>query len=431
MPNLMKAFDVKEEKVSVKPVKDYDIFKDKELLDSLRNTIISNLIDDKVPNNKLLHEYINDEIDKALLGYDLTNLERSHIFNLIDNEINGYGPITELLEDPNITEIMVNGKNEVYVEIDGQISKDDSVSFINDEHIIRTVQKIVQPLGRTIDTANPMVDARLEDGSRLNAVIPPLSLKGPVVTIRKFRRDMERIDDFLRTGAMTPYMARFLDAAVKAKLNIIICGGTGAGKTTLLRMISGIMTPSSGTITIDNLNYKDNELEIKKRISFLTGNTKLYKDLSAYELLTMCGEYYGLSKKEINNRIKDLTNRFKMKDFLYQRISSLSTGQTQRVSIARCLVHNPKYYILDEPTSGLDIISSKVILDTIKQEQEKGNCILYSTHYMEEADTICDRIIFINKGKIIATGTPSEIKKKTNTNNLRDAFFALAGDSDE
>ena len=117
--------------------------------------------------NKYNYVVVNDEIDKALLGYDLTNLERSHIFNLIDNEINGYGPITELLEDPNITEIMVNGKNEVYVEIDGQISKDDSVSFINDEHIIRTVQKIVQPLGRTIDTANPMVDARLEDGSML------------------------------------------------------------------------------------------------------------------------------------------------------------------------------------------------------------------------------------------------------------------------
>lgn len=130
------------------------------------------------------------------------------------------------------------------------------------------------------------------------------------------------------------------------------------------------MTPSSGTITIDNLNYKDNELEIKKRISFLTGNTKLYKDLSAYELLTMCGEYYGLSTKEINNRIKDLTDRFKMKDFLYQRISSLSTGQTQRVSIARCLVHNPKYYILDEPTSGLDIISSKVILDTHQRRKK-------------------------------------------------------------
>mgnify|MGYP000389855859 CR=1 FL=1 len=202
-----------------------------------------------------------------------------------------------------------------------------------------------------------------------------------------------------------------------------ILGPNGAGKTTLLRMISGIMTPSSGTITIDNLNYKDNELEIKKRISFLTGNTKLYKDLSAYELLTMCGEYYGLSTKEINNRIKDLTDRFKMKDFLYQRISSLSTGQTQRVSIARCLVHNPKYYILDEPTSGLDIISSKVILDTIKEERNKGNCILYSTHYMEEAEKLSDRIGIMNKGKLIELGTAKELIKKKKAKTFEDAFI--------
>ena len=249
---LMEAFDVKEEKVEVRAIKDYDIFKDKELLDNLRNTIISNLIDDKIPDNKMLNEYINDEIDKALFGYDLTNLERSHIFHLIDNEINGYGPITELLEDPNITEIMVNGKNEVFVEIDGQISKDDSVSFINDEHIIRTIQKIVQPLGRTVDTANPMVDARLEDGSRLNAVIPPLSLKGPVLTIRKFRRDMESIEDFLRTGSMTPYMARFLEACVRAKLNIVICGGTGSGKTTLLNALSSFIGDDERIITIED-----------------------------------------------------------------------------------------------------------------------------------------------------------------------------------
>ena len=258
---LLNVFDIKEEKVEVKPVADYDIFKDKELLDNLRNTIISNLIDDKIPNDKSLHEYINNEIDKALFGYDLTNLERSHIFNLIDNEINGYGPITELLDDPNITEIMVNGKNEVYVEIDGQISKDDSVSFINDEHIIRTIQKIVQPLGRTIDTANPMVDARLEDGSRLNAVIPPLSLKGPVVTIRKFRRDMQSIEDFLRTGTITPYMARFLDAAVRAKLNIIICGGTGSGKTTLLNALSSFIGDHERIITIEDAA----ELRLRQR----------------------------------------------------------------------------------------------------------------------------------------------------------------------
>ena len=131
----------------------------------------------------------------------------------------------------------------------------------------------------------------------------------------------------------------------KNKICLII-GRNGSGKTTLLRMISGIMTPSSGNITIDNLSYSNNELEIKKKIAFLTGNTKLYKDLSAYELLTMCGEYYGLNKKNIVNRIEELSQKFNMQDFLYQKIGTLSTGQMQRVSIARCLVHNPKYYIL-------------------------------------------------------------------------------------
>ena len=210
-----------------------------------------------------------------------------------------------------------------------------------------------------------------------------------------------------------------------------ILGPNGAGKTTLLRIIAGIMTPTSGTVTIDNLNYQDNEIEIKKKIAFLTGNTKLYKDLSAYELLTMCGNYYKMNKKEIKDRIKYLTNTFDMESFLYQKIGTLSTGQTQRVSIARCIMHNPKYYILDEPTSGLDIISSKVILDTIKKEKENNKCILYSTHYMEEAENICDRVILMNKGKILLEGTPEEIKNKTNTSNLREAFFSLVGGSHE
>lgn len=211
-----------------------------------------------------------------------------------------------------------------------------------------------------------------------------------------------------------------------------ILGPNGAGKTTLLRMIAGIMTPSSGTINIDNLNYKDNEIKIKKQIAFLTGNTKLYKDLSTYELLTICGKYYEMSKQDIINRIKELSKTFSMETFLHQKIGTLSTGQTQRVGIARCLMHNPKYYILDEPTSGLDIISSKVILDTIKKEKEVGKCILYSTHYMEEADNICDRVVLMNHGKIIIIDTPEEIKKKTNTTNLRDAFFTLTrGDNNE
>ena len=204
-----------------------------------------------------------------------------------------------------------------------------------------------------------------------------------------------------------------------------ILGPNGAGKTTLLRMIAGIMSVSSGNILIDGMNYIDNEIDIKKRIAFLTGNTKLYKDISPYELLVMTGEYYDMDKNLTQKRIKELTKKFGMEGFLHQRIENLSTGQTQKVAIARCLIHNPKYYILDEPTSGLDIISSKVILDMIKEEKKNNKCILYSTHYMEEAENICDRVILINKGEIIIEGTPSDIKKKTNTDNLRDAFFAL------
>lgn len=233
-------------------VTDYEAFSDKELLEELRTKIIQGLIDKHTGDSNMTTLAIRQEVDNAVSGYDLTIIERSYLYNLIDNEVNGYGPITELLEDKDITEIMVNGKDEVYIELDGKILKDESVSFINEEHIVRTIQRLIQPLGRTIDTANPMVDARLADGSRLNAVLPPLSLKGPVLTIRKFKSELANIDDFLRNGALTPYMARFLEACVKAKLNILICGGTGAGKTTLLNILSSFIGENERIVTIED-----------------------------------------------------------------------------------------------------------------------------------------------------------------------------------
>lgn len=250
--SLIDAFNIERKTAKPDIVTDYDIFQDKKLLDDLRTKIVENLIDKEMPEDKLLNEFINDEIDATIEGYDLTNLERSHLFNLIDNEINGYGPITELLEDKNITEIMVNSPKEIYIEIDGQLIKDESISFINDEHIIRTIQRLIEPLGRTIDAANPMVDSRLADGSRINAVIPPLSTKGPVITIRKFKETMTHIEDLIRIGTLTPYMARFLDAAVRGKLNIIVCGGTGSGKTTLLNILSGFISSQERIVTIED-----------------------------------------------------------------------------------------------------------------------------------------------------------------------------------
>lgn len=207
-----------------------------------------------------------------------------------------------------------------------------------------------------------------------------------------------------------------------------IIGPNGAGKTTMLRMLAGIMEPSSGSILIDGESYQNNSIDIKKRIAFLSGNTKLYKDISPMELLYMCGEYYNVEKNILDKRIEEIIDRFDMKSFMHQRIENLSTGQYQRVSIARCLVHDPKYYIFDEVTSGLDIISSKVIIDFIKEEKKRGKCIIYSTHYMEEVSSICDKILLLNKGSVLMEGTLKEIKKKSGKDNLRDAFFELMRD---
>ena len=274
--SLIDAFEVKPAKVKINNISDYEIFQDKELLDNLRTNIIQNLIDENIPDDKLLEQYINDEIDKSINGYDLDYLQRNYIYNLIQNEITGYGPITELLGDDSVTEIMVNGPNSIYVEVDGKILKEETISFINDKHIVRTIQRIVQPLGRTIDAANPMVDARLRDGSRLNAIIAPLSLKGPVLTIRKFAKNLEGIEDLLMKGTLTNDMAIFLEACVKAKLNILISGGTGTGKTTLLNILSSFIGEDERIITIEDAA----ELKLKQKhvISLETRNMNYEKE---------------------------------------------------------------------------------------------------------------------------------------------------------
>lgn len=269
--SLIEAFNIEKKPTKITSVTDYDVFADKKLLDELRTKIVENLIDQEMPEDKFLSDFMNDEIDKTIEGYDLSNLERSHLYNLIDNEINGYGPLTELLEDKNITEIMVNSPKEIYIEIDGQIIKDESVSFINDEHIVRTIERMIGPMGRTIDATNPMVDSRLKDGSRINAVIPPLSTKGPVITIRKFKGEMTSADDMIRIGSMTPYMATFLEAAVRGKCNIVVCGGTGSGKTTLLNILSGFIPSEERIITIEDAAelrlHKEHVISLETRVT--------------------------------------------------------------------------------------------------------------------------------------------------------------------
>jgi len=209
-----------------------------------------------------------------------------------------------------------------------------------------------------------------------------------------------------------------------------ILGPNGAGKTTLLRMLGCLMEPTEGRVEIydeEGVPVAD-EGSRKRKIGYLSGNTKLYHRFSTRELLTIMGDIYGLEPSVIKDRIDYICSVLGMEEFIDNKIERLSTGQTQRANISRCLIHMPDIYIFDEPTLGLDIISSQAIIEFMKNEKEKGKTILYSTHYMEEAQYLCDKISMMHHGKIVVSGKPDELMGDTETNNLRDAFMSIVSD---
>jgi pilus assembly protein CpaF len=176
---------------------------------------------------------------------------RAGLLKDILNEFFGFGPIEPLLEDPSITEIMVNGPHQVYIERAGKVQLS-PVRFDDDDHVRRVIERIILPLGRRIDYDTPLVDARLPDGSRVNAVIAPVSIDGPCITIRKFSRKRLTVDDLIGFGSITPPIAEFLKACVVARLNVVVSGGTGSGKTTLLNVLSGFIPNDERIVTIED-----------------------------------------------------------------------------------------------------------------------------------------------------------------------------------
>src|SRR5687768_1180703 len=184
-------------------------------------------------------------------GLALTRAERVRMLEQITAEILGLGPLEPLLRDETLTEVMVNGPQQVYIEREGKLELT-NVTFQNDEHVMKIIQRIIAPIGRRVDESSPMVDARLADGSRVNAIIPPLSLVGPVITIRKFSATPYTVDDLVRFGTSTPEMFEFLEACVKARLNIFVSGGTGSGKTTMLNILSSFIPDDERIVTIED-----------------------------------------------------------------------------------------------------------------------------------------------------------------------------------
>jgi pilus assembly protein CpaF len=200
-----------------------------------------------------LTEWVEQAVEKELRSdtTPLTGGERTRIIKEIVDDIMGYGPLEPLLSDDSVTEVMVNGYDSIYIERGGRIQAAET-SFLDNAHLLRIIEKIVSQVGRRIDEASPMVDARLPDGSRVNAIIPPLSLRGPAVTIRKFSRDPYTIHDLVRFGTVSEKASEFLTACVRGKMNVLISGGTGTGKTTMLNAMSAFIPNKERIITIED-----------------------------------------------------------------------------------------------------------------------------------------------------------------------------------
>ena len=224
------------------------------LLETVQAYLVANVnsfseLNDPAEIRRQIEPVLNEAITTANLI--LSRQVRQQLLDLIIADTLGYGPIQPLLDRDDISEVMVNGPKQIYYEHNGRLLTS-PIKFMDDNHVMRVIERIVTPLGRRIDQASPMVDARLPDGSRVNAIIPPLSLVGPVITIRKFKRDPLTVEDLIRFGAFRADLPNFSNAAVRARLNIIVSGGTGSGKTTLLNVLSSFIPEDERIVTIED-----------------------------------------------------------------------------------------------------------------------------------------------------------------------------------
>ncbi len=202
-------------------------------------------ITDRAAMYKMIDDRVNDDENM------IARIDRAQVTTDLFNDIMGYGPIEVLIQDPRYSEIMVNGPDHIYVEEKGKLKLTD-LKFRDEEHLMNVIDRIVSQVGRHVDEASPMVDARLLDGSRVNAIIPPLSLVGPILTIRKFGKNPITAQQLLQFGSLSPKMLQFLEACVKGKLNIVVSGGTGSGKTTLLNVLSSYIPEDERIVTIED-----------------------------------------------------------------------------------------------------------------------------------------------------------------------------------
>jgi pilus assembly protein CpaF len=235
--------------------------------------------------NEMIHTLLQQAYQNTKL--QLPNTIRDQLFHEILDDLLGFGPLQPLLDDPEISEVMVNGPKSVYIERKGKLTKT-NITFENDAAVIRIIEKIVLPLGRHIDSDSPTVDARLPDGSRVNAIIPPCAIDGPTVTIRKFQKDKLTIEQLIKYDSITQNMADFIRACVISRLNIVISGGTGSGKTTLLNILSSFIPNDERIVTVEDAAELKLQQDHVVRLETKTANIDGRNAVSIRELVRNC-----------------------------------------------------------------------------------------------------------------------------------------------
>jgi len=217
-----------------------------------------------------------------------------------------------------------------------------------------------------------------------------------------------------------------LSLSVAAGEVVGLLGPKGAGKTTALRMLAGLLTPSAGRALVEGIDVAEDALGARRRLGFLTTSTGLYDRLTPRELLTAFGRLHGMAPAALSSRIDALLAQLEMHGFADKRCAALSAGQRQRASIARAIVHDPAVFVLDEPTAALDPVAARAILELVRGAKAQGRAVLFSTHRMEEAEYLCDRLLFLRAGKAVAQGSARELLDNSGQASLTGAFLHYA-----
>ncbi len=206
-----------------------------------------------------------------------------------------------------------------------------------------------------------------------------------------------------------------------------LLGPNGAGKTTTMRMLYTLMTPDRGNVTVDGIDAARDPVAVRRALGVLPDARGVYKRLTARENIAYFGELHGLSSKQIAERTKALSDALDMGDILDRQTEGFSQGQRTKTAIARALVHDPRNVILDEPTNGLDVMTTRAMRGFLRQLREEGRCVIFSSHIMQEVAALCDRIVIIAKGTVVAAGTADELREQAGEDNLEDAFVKVIG----